>query len=108
KTIESVRPHDAMVFQLPYAPFPEGPVCTCKSYVYDQARAYLHSKTLRCSYAGMRGREADLWQQRIAALPPERFLEAIFQTGFQGLWIDRNAYPDHAASLETQLAYLLH
>ena len=56
----------------------------------------------------MRGREADLWQQRIAALPPERFLEAIFQTGFQGLWIDRNAYPDHAASLETQLAYLLH
>ncbi len=107
KRIEATLPPNAMIFQLPYSPFPEGQVWTHQMVVYDPARAYLHSKALRWSYGAMCGREADLWQQSVALLPPERFLEAIVQKRFEGLYLDRNAYPDHGASLETQLSALL-
>jgi phosphoglycerol transferase len=107
KRIETSLPAHAMVFELPYSPFPEGPHCIHQMFVYDEARPYLHSKTLRWSYGAFRGREADLWQQSLVALPPQNLLEAIAKKGFEGLYIDRNAYPDHGASLEAQLVNLL-
>jgi uncharacterized membrane protein (Fun14 family) len=103
KRIEAALPSQAMVFELPYSPFPEGPLYTHHMFVYDPARPYLHSKQLRWSYGAMHGREADQWQQAITALPAPAFLDAIVDKGFLGLYIDREAYPDHAAALESEL-----
>ena len=104
KRMEVSLPSQAMVFELPYSPFPEGPVYTHHMFVYDPARPYLHSKQLRWSYGAMYGRQADQWQQAVSVLPTPAFLDAIVDKGFLGLYIDRNAYPDHAASVESEIA----
>jgi phosphoglycerol transferase len=49
KNIEAIMPENAMIFQLPYVPFPEYPP-VYKMDDYSHFRAYLHSKDLRWSY----------------------------------------------------------
>jgi phosphoglycerol transferase len=106
RNIESLMPTNAMIFQLPYVPFPEAlPEHNLENY--DLSKGYLHSKTLRWSFGTMKGREGDVWQQSVVEKPPEDFLEAIYSAGFSGLYIDRNGYEDSGAELESKLLRLL-
>jgi phosphoglycerol transferase len=89
------------VLQLPYVPFPENkPVGGTGPY--DHVRPYLHSRTLSWSFGAMRGRPAD-WQADTAGAPPEQLVPAIAAAGFDGIYVDRFAYPDFAAGLEPEL-----
>jgi hypothetical protein len=65
-------------------------------------RPYLHSRTLSWSFGAMRGRPAD-WQADTAGAPPEQLVPAIAAAGFDGIYVDRFAYPDFAAGLEPEL-----
>jgi phosphoglycerol transferase len=105
--IDSSLPDGAMVFQLPYVPFPEYPPVN-KMVDYDHLRGYLHSHDLRWSYATMKNRFGDQWLKQIAALPVEQLVQSLAFAGFSGIYVDRNGYnPDEAAALEMQLRNLL-
>jgi hypothetical protein len=104
--IEASVPAGAMIFQLPYVPFPEnGPTHQMKDY--DHFRGYLHSKNLRWSYGTMKGGPGDRAQQRVAQLPPAEFVEALVSVGFSGIYLDRNGYEDGGAAMESELSKIL-
>jgi phosphoglycerol transferase len=107
KQIETSLPEGAMIFQLPYVPFPEnGPVHSMNDY--DLFRGYLHSSKLRWSYGAMRGREGDRWQRMVASKPVHELVDAVVLAGFSGIYIDRYGFQgDSEASLEKELSLLL-
>ena len=105
--VESSLPDGAMVFQLPYVPFPENPPVN-KMVDYDHLRGYLHSYDLRWSYGTMKNRPGDIWLKEIAALPVEQLVQSLAFAGFGGIYLDRNGYnANEAAALEAQLGALL-
>jgi phosphoglycerol transferase len=102
RSIESLLPEGASVFQLPFMPFPEAqPVVRMKDY--DPLRGYLHSHRLRWSYGGMRGREAD-WQKTLAGQPMDLVTLRLAVSGFAGIYVDRFGYLDSAKALESEIA----
>ena len=93
RAIEAQMPRGAMIFQLPYVPFPEnGP--THRMRDYDHFRPYLHSRTLHWSYGAIRGREVDRWQRSVAKLSPVAMVDRLRRAGFSGLYVDRFGYDD--------------
>jgi phosphoglycerol transferase len=102
RKIESSTPKNAMIFQLPYVPFPEsGPVHKMRDY--SLFKGYLHSKQLRWSYGAMRGREGDRWQKMVSKLPISELVETASAVGFTGIYIDRFGYGDMGTALEKEL-----
>ena len=99
---EALLPERALVFQLPYVPFPENPKVN-KMVDYDHLRGYLHSQKLRWSYGAMKNRPADLWQREIAALPVAEMVQSLAFSGFSAIYLDRNGYEDEGAAMESQL-----
>ena len=99
--IEQAAGDGAMIYQLPYVPFPEnGPVLGTGPY--EHVRPYLHARTLRWSFGAMKGRPED-WQAELAGAPPATLLPAIRAAGFTGVYVDRSGYPDKAEQLELEL-----
>ena len=103
QAVEASVPSQAMIFQLPYVPFPEHPHVN-KMVDYDHLRGYLHSEGLYWSYGAMKNREGDLWLQRVSALPTEEFLQTLSLAGFSGIYLDRNGYEDHGAAKAADLS----
>ena len=95
-----------MVYQLPYTQdFPEVPAFR-REPPYSPMRMYVHSRTLRWSYGGMKGRPGDLWHQAVDRLPlPER-VGRLQAAGFAGLVLDRAALPDAGRACDDALARL--
>ena len=101
---EVVLPSGALIYQLPYHPYPEaGPVGRMADY--DLLRGYLHSNRLRWSHGNMKGRPEDLWQRALSkrALPVQ--IEIARANGFLAFYVDRRAFPDHGAELEGVLKH---
>ena len=101
--IEMSTSESAMIYQMPYHPFPErGPVHRMSDY--QLVTGALHSDKLRWSYGYMAGRGADAWHERVNALPMEQRLKVLSIVGFEGIYIDRRAYkPEEMKSLEQEL-----
>ena len=97
--IEQALPPGSSVLQLPYVAFPEAPPLH-KEGSYSQLRGFLHSQRLRWSHGGARGREGDLWHRTLAQQPTAELLQLAAASGFNGLWLDRRATPDHGAGQE--------
>lgn len=91
RLIESILPRNAEVFQLPFTDFPMNSSAFHMG-IYDQGKAYLHSNTLRWSWAGMSGRESGEWARQTANLPVRDMLTRLSAAGFSGIWIDRFGY----------------
>ena len=105
--LESSLPAGAMVFQLPYVPFPENPTVVDMPD-YSHLRPYLHSRHTRWSYGAMKGREGARLLEATAALPVPQMANALASAGYAGIYVDRFAYTDRAAALELQLHDALH
>jgi phosphoglycerol transferase len=101
--LESRLPAGTMVFQLPHTVFPFD-YGRERMLRYDQARAYLHSKTLRWSWGAMPDRNHN-WAKVTAELPLHEFIERIIFAGFGGLLIDRYGYKDSKVE-QSVLSYL--
>lgn len=106
-SIQSVEPRGAMVFELPYLPFPEAGIMFVNLPPYELLRGYLHSDSLRWSYGAMHGRATDIWQRTVTSEPTATMVGDIAKAGFGGIYIDRRGYQDRAAALEKQLTALL-
>jgi phosphoglycerol transferase len=103
--IEDTLDPGTPVFQLPIVAFPENG--TLNGLLdYDQAIGYLHSDALQWSYGGVRGRDAD-WLQKLVGLPTPELLNEVVTAGFDGLTVDRRAYPDRATVLQAELESIL-
>ncbi len=89
--VEQRFPEGSMIFQIPYAPYPEGFPTPGTMDDYDHLKAYIHSDGLRWSYGAMRGRSADI-AACIKGLPLERLVPVVSSWGFSGLWIDLLGY----------------
>ena len=100
--IEASLPPNAMVFQLPYMPFPESPPLH-QMRPYEHYKAYLHSKTLRWSYGAPLGEKEDKWQQAVAAQPPAELLNSVRAAGFSGIYVNLDGYEDRGAKLKGEL-----
>jgi phosphoglycerol transferase len=103
--IERRLPPGSSVFQLPYVGYPEAPT-PGRTAQYDQARPYIHSEGLRWSYGAMEDR-ADDWSAALADKPLGLVLPAVSAAGFDGVLVDRLAYGDRAAALESELGRTL-
>lgn len=104
--IERLVSPGAMIYQLPYLPFPEAPPLFQEGY-NGLLRPYLHSSHLRWSYGAIRGRPGDAWLLALEALAVPERIQALQNTGFQGIYVERRAYPDHGAAVESQLHKVL-
>jgi hypothetical protein len=105
--IETSLPAEAMIFQLPYFPFPEHPPIH-RMADYSHLKGYLHSKALRWSYGAVRGRLADLWQRKnYVEKPLPEGVENLVAVGFSGIYIDRFGYADSGAAMQENLTKLL-
>ena len=105
--LEEVLHDQAMVYQLPYQPYPEGPYQVFEMFDYDHLRLSLHSSDLRWSYGGVKGRPSADWPLALATAPTLDMVKAVTAAGFSGISIDRQGYGDHAAALEAELSDLL-
>ncbi len=91
--IETTLGSNAAVFQLPVADFPESPAV-------GQLSGYIHDDTLRWSFGGIKGREAD-WRERLDPTSDE-FVDDLLITGFTGLTVVQSAYSDHGAAIDAK------
>ena len=101
-TIEQRIGANAMVWQMPYQPFPESSGLN-QTATYEFFRGYLNSRSLRWSYGAMKGREADRWIRALAAMPPDKQLDFVARSGFSGVYLARRAYADGGAAVEAVL-----
>jgi phosphoglycerol transferase len=108
KAIEAAVPAGAMILEVPYQSFPEGgPSAGGKPLNYWPLRPYMHSRSLRWSYPAMRGRSADAWAHRIAALPAVDLVRAASDVGFDGILVHRAGFSDEGAKFMGELAAAL-
>ena len=103
RQVESSLAPGSMVFQLPYMFFPESPAVQDMP-PYEPFIAYLHSRTLRWSFGAIHGREDDVWQQEVTALPTSEMLTELRKAGFAGIWVDRRGYADGGRAIEAAIA----
>lgn len=104
EVMETALPRNAMVFQLPIMAFPESPVQGIDSY--NHLRPYIYSKHLRFSFGNNKGRSSDDWQASVANLSFEALIDKLISTGFSGLYVNKNGYPDQAEGLVTAMKSL--
>ncbi|WP_127168832.1 sugar translocase [Xanthomonas sp. BRIP62415] len=98
QSIEAALPPGAAVYQLPYMPFPEVPPRNAL-HTYDLAVGFLHSQHLKWSYAGMKGREGDLFYRNLETQPAATQLQALHRFGFDAVYIDKRGYADQGAEV---------
>lgn len=100
KKIEDTEADGAMIYQFPYAKYPEnGGILAMQDY--DHLMGYLHSETLRWSYGTASGRSVDDWMQALSEEPFAEQIDIIYEEGFAGVYIDWNAYlPDERTAME--------
>lgn len=96
---QALLPRGSMVFQLPFAPFPDGG--------YEHLVPYIYSDGLRWSFAAMSGRETANWQAGVAALPAAQMIPQLRAAGFTAIYLDRSGYPDGGERAVTELTALL-
>jgi phosphoglycerol transferase len=104
--IEGSLPNGSAVYELPYMRFPESPLINNLG-IYDLAIGFLDSNHLKWSFAGMAGREGDLFYRGLAQEPLARQVEVVRKLGFAGIYVDRRGYADHGAATVADLTALL-
>lgn len=103
--IESLVP-SGQIFQLPHVQFPEGALVG-SIYPYDMFKGYLHSKNLKWSFGSMKGRENDNFLIAASTSDIPRMLKKIMKVNFNGIYINREGYPDKGDVLESRLNQIL-
>lgn len=105
--LEAALPAGAMVLNLPYQPFPEGPAIVNDMRDYDYFRLVVQSTDLRWSYGGMKGRPEGDWPKYLSQSGTEAMVQGAAAAGFAGISIDRLGYADRGAALESELREIL-
>jgi hypothetical protein len=105
-SLERQLPRNAMVFQLPVVDFPEHSAIERLSAHDLIKEGYLHSKSLRWSAGGVRGRDGE-WQWPAASLPTRELVRGIAAMGFSAVMLDRYGFDDNGIVQLRELQELL-
>jgi phosphoglycerol transferase len=106
RAAESHYEEGAAIYQLPYFGFPElAPLV--KLDPYGHAIPFLHSKKLKWSWGGTRGRPGDLFYRSLSNESVEKQVDVIRKLGFSGIYIDRRGFEDHGDALVSSLNKVL-
>lgn len=113
KRLEAALPPGTAVFQLPYAPFPEGgPMGRGKkqAQMYEQFTPFLHTTSLRFSYGALKGQKVAYWQDVTAGLADSSqgvsgMAGRLCEAGFGAVLLDSAGFKEkrHFAGLARQL-----
>ncbi|MES2317819.1 MAG: sugar translocase [Pseudomonadota bacterium] len=104
--IEASLPPASAVYQLPYMAFPEVGARE-RLQAYDHMAGVLHSRALRWNYAGMKGREGDLFYRALDKEALATQLDVLRRLGFAGIYVDRRGYADQGQAVMAGLQALL-
>jgi hypothetical protein len=104
--VEAIMPENAMIFQLPYTPFPQSPPVN-KMTEFSHLRGYLHSKDLRWSYGAMMRRSGDDWERLVANMPEKDMINTLSQFKFGGIYVDSYGLKDNGANLLSNISQIL-
>ena len=105
-TLERQLPRNAMVFQLPVADFPEHGSVGEMSAHDDIKAGYLHSRTLRWSAGGIRGRSGE-WQWPAARRSTRSLVRGLAALGFSAITLNRDGFRRHGDARVRHLTQLL-
>ncbi|MCC2312918.1 hypothetical protein [Cellulomonas xiejunii] len=100
REVEAKLGSEAMVFNLPYAPFPEHPPIVNMAD-YSHLRGYIHSN-LSWSYGGVKGQEAE-WQPAALGDGITAALPRLVAAGFDAVYVNRLGYADRGAAIEAEI-----
>ncbi len=104
--VEASLPRGAMIFQLPYAIFPESANVE-RMDCYEHFRLLLNTQTLRFSHGATRGRyNADVLSA-LARQPIECLVEQVARMGYSGIHVDRFGYADGGKEIEARIEALV-
>jgi phosphoglycerol transferase len=107
RALEAELGQGAAVYQLPFVPYPEaGGELRGKMLDYDHFRGFIHSRSLKWSYGGMRGRESE-WQRALQDQPLAAQMDAAAAVGFRAVYVDRFGYDQDGGAFEGELGALL-
>ncbi len=107
RRMEAALAPGAMVYQMPYLPFPESGKKIVQLADSDLLRPYFHTRTLRFTYGAMKNRASSDWLARMADKALPESLKELALAGFRGVYLDRTGYADSGAATEAELAALL-
>ncbi len=91
--VDAVMDEDDSIFQLPYAEYPEGDIQNDMGHLSHYI-GYLHSDKLKWSFGTTDGSDTDIWYEQTASLPVDKMIQEILSKGFDGLYINRDAYEE--------------
>ncbi|NUM36204.1 MAG: hypothetical protein HUU50_16805 [Candidatus Brocadiae bacterium] len=86
-SLEELLPKGSLVFQLPYASFPEGGDVH-RIQMYEQFIPFLHTKQLKWSYGAVKNREIDIWLKEISQKDILSMTKELNSKGFSAILID--------------------
>jgi len=104
--IEKSIPAGSAIYQLPYMPFPES-APLFRLDMYDHVAGFLHSQTLKWSYAGMKARDGDSFFRALSKEPYAKQIDVLRRLGFSGVYIDRRGYEDNGNEIVARFTELL-
>lgn len=99
---EQALPLGAMVFQLPWIPFPESPPQQ-RIHNFEALRPILQSHSLRWSYGTTKNSPTDLWYRAVSAMPAREMVSALRTAGFRAVVLDRRGFADNGRGLGTEI-----
>lgn len=100
--IESRVSKGGMVYTMPFTPFPEAAPIFKEPY-NSMMRPYFYSKNIRWSYGAMKGRMGEAWLKSLENLPVDERVKALSDSGFEGIYVSREAFADNGVALENEL-----
>jgi phosphoglycerol transferase len=105
--IEQSVPPGTAIYQLPYMGFPEVPNLPSGFASYSLLTPLLHSKTLRWSHGGMKGRDGDQVFKLLSQEPLAKRIKIIQALGFNGIYIDVRGFEDGGAQILSELTSIV-
>lgn len=106
-SIEYILGKEAMIYQMPYAKFPEEKP-PYKMTPEEHLKGYIYTNTLKWSFGGLKGRYPDKWNELVSKLPLDKQLKLLSIVGFNGIYIDRDGYsPEVFKLLNNKLNFYL-
>lgn len=91
KEIEAAVPKNSLIYELPYLKYPEGGTLN-GMHDLELMAGYIHSDTLRWSFAATYEGENDLWNQSVSEMESPEMISALKENGYAGIYINRSGF----------------
>lgn len=105
--IEKQLPDNAMIYQMPYTPYPHTPALH-RMLAHQHLAPYLMSKHLRWSWPSLSGRSMSLARCLSEMTNIQELVRALIVIGYDGIWIDRYGYEDNGEQVISSISSLAH